>query len=39
MDVKVIEEKLNDAFKNIDEISYINSKKVIEAFWQEKVSE
>lgn len=39
MDVKVIEEKLNDVFKNIDEISYINSKKVIEAFWQEKVSE
>ena len=39
MDVKVIEEKLNDIFKNIDEISYINSKKVIEAFWQEKVSE
>ena len=39
MDVKVIEEKLNDVFKNIDEISYVNSKKVIEAFWQEKVSE
>lgn len=41
MDSKVIEveKKLSNVFKNVEEIAYYNSRKVIEAFWQERVSE
>ena len=38
MDIKKIEEELSKEFKKIEEIEYLNSQKVIEAFWQEKVS-
>ncbi len=38
MDIKKIEEELSEEFKKIEEIEYLNSQKVIEAFWQEKVS-
>lgn len=38
-DIFVIEKKLEPIFKNIDEISFINSKKVIESFWKENISE
>ena len=38
-DIFVIEQKLESMFKKIDEISFINSKKVIESFWKENISE
>ena len=38
-DIFEIEKKLEPIFKNIDEISFINSKKVIESFWKENISE
>lgn len=38
MDIKKIEEELSKEFKKIEEIEYLNSQKVIEAVWQEKVS-
>ena len=38
MDINKIEEKVAKEFKEIDEIEYFNSQKVIDAFWQEKVS-
>lgn len=38
MDIKKIEEKLSKEYKEIEEIEYFNSQKVINAFWQEKVS-
>lgn len=38
MDIKKIEEELSEEFKKIEEIEYLNSQKVIEEFWQEKVS-
>ena len=34
-----IEEKISDVFKKINEIAFINSQKVIEAFWKENISE
>lgn len=34
-----LEKKLESMFKKIDEISFINSKKVIESFWKENISE
>lgn len=37
--IKEIEEKLEPVFKNIDEICYQNSQKVLEAFWQENIGE
>ena len=37
--IKEIEEKLELVFKNIDEICYQNSQKVLEAFWQENIGE
>lgn len=37
--VKKAEEVLAQVFKDIDELAYYNSKKVIEAFWSENVSE
>ena len=38
-DIFEIEQKLESMFKKIDEISFINSKKVIESFWKENISE
>ena len=38
-DIFVIEQKFESMFKKIDEISFINSKKVIESFWKENISE
>ena len=38
MDINKIEEKVAKEFKKIEEIEYFNSQKVIDAFWQEKVS-
>ena len=38
-DIFEIEKKLEPIFKNIDEISFINSQKVIESFWKENISE
>ena len=37
--IKEIEEKLEPVFKNIDEICYQNSQKVLEAFWQVNIGE
>ena len=37
--IKENEEKLEPVFKNIDEICYQNSQKVLEAFWQENIGE
>lgn len=37
--IKEIEEKLELVFKNIDEICYQNSQKVLEAFWQVNIGE
>ena len=37
--IKEIEEKLEPVFKNIDELCYNNSQKVLEAFWQENIGE
>ena len=37
--IKKIEEKLAPIFKNIDEVCYQNSQKVLEAFWQENIGE
>ena len=37
--IKEIEEKLKPVFKNIDEICYQNSQKVLEAFWQVNIGE
>lgn len=34
-----LEKKLESIFKKIDEISFINSQKVIESFWKENISE
>ena len=34
-----IEEEISDVFKKINEIAFINSQKVIEAFWKENISE
>lgn len=34
-----LEKKLESMFKKIDEISFINSQKVIESFWKENISE
>ena len=38
-DIFKLEKKLESIFKKIDEISFINSKKVIESFWKENISE
>lgn len=38
-DIFKLEKKLEPIFKKIDEISFINSKKVIESFWKENISE
>ena len=38
-DIFEIEKKLEPIFKNIDEISFNNSQKVIESFWKENISE
>lgn len=37
--IKKCEEKLDPIFKNIDDVCYFNSKKVLEAFWENQVSE
>lgn len=37
--VKEVEEKLKDIFKKIDDTCFYNSKKVLDAFWKENVSE
>ena len=37
--IKEIEEKLEPVFKNIDEICYQNSQKVLKAFWQVNIGE
>lgn len=37
--VKEAEEKLKDIFKKIDDTCFYNSKKVLDAFWKENVSE
>lgn len=37
--IEEAENKLKDVFKKIDEIAYFNSKKVINAFWHNHVSE
>ncbi len=34
-----IEEEISDVFKKINEIAFVNSQKVIEAFWKENISE
>ena len=34
-----LEKKLEPIFKKIDEISFVNSQKVIESFWKENISE
>lgn len=41
MDIKVteVENNLKDVFARIDEVAYFNSKKVIDAFWHNHVSE
>ena len=33
------EEKVQNIFKNIEDIAYFNSKKVLDAFWSENISE
>lgn len=37
--IKSCEEKLEPIFKQIDDVCYFNSKKVLEAFWKNQVSE
>lgn len=37
--IKEAELKLNEIYKEVDDINYYNSKKVIEAFWHNNVSE
>lgn len=37
--IKEAEDALKDIFKRIDDVAYINSQKVIKAFWDNKVSE
>lgn len=39
IDIKACEEKLKDIYKTVDDICFINSQKVINAFWKENVSE
>ena len=37
--VNKTEEKIQSVFKNIEEVAYFNSKKVLDAFWRENISE
>ena len=37
--VNKTEEKVQNVFKNIEDIAYFNSKKVLNAFWRENISE
>lgn len=37
--IKLVEDAMSDVFKHYDDVCFFNSKKVIEAFWKENVSE
>ena len=39
IDIKEAENKLKDAFSNIDDVCFYNSQKVLKAFWKENISE